>query len=126
MTDLPYEMEPKRGDPMPDGLTWAQRLCYQSVALLTARYRSGEVSADMAKREMLDIKNRYLDAVSRERYIQHCADLFRDIEYAAIMYNKERTLDAADEMRNVIYGLVRYTEEERAEHEQYRLVRGAG
>ena len=105
---------------MPDGLTWAERLCYQSVAMLTARYKAGDVTADRAQKEMRDIKNRYMDAVSRERYIQHCVDLFRDVEYAATKYNKERTLEAADEMRNVIYGLVRYTEEERAEHERER------
>ena len=65
---------------------------------------------------MRDIQNRYLDAVSSEKYIKRCADLWRDIEYAATKYNKERTLEAADEMRDVIYGRTRYTEGERAEH----------
>ena len=105
-----YENEAKRNEPMPTGLTSSQQMCYQAMALMTMRYKLGELNAEQAIAEKRQIEREYTEMSAREQYITHCSDLWANIETAAIEYNKTRTLEAADKMREVIYGSAGYAE----------------
>ena len=113
-----YELQAKRGEPMPDGLSLVEQAGYQAVANLTARYKAGAVTAEQAKAESMAIDKAVRDGLVRERYIKHTSDLWADVEYAAIQYRKEPTIEHANEVMDIIYGFLRYTEEERAAHKE--------
>lgn len=113
MQSFKYEQQAKRNEPMPDGLNFVEQLVYQSIALLTSRYRLGQLDAEQAKREMLQIKKQYEKNADRDKYIEHCAQLWIDIELTACAFNKDETIENARQMRDVIYGQKRFAEEER-------------
>lgn len=113
---FPYEQEAKRGEPMPEGLGWAEQAGYQALANLTARYRAGAISAEQARTESAEIDRAVMNGYTHERYIKHVAELYRDIEWAAMQYKDNKTIENADRMLDVIYGFLRYSEEERAAH----------
>lgn len=113
MSNFKYEMQAKRNEQMPDGLSLVDQAAYQSIAHLTSRYLLGQIDADGAKREMNIIKREYEKNQSREKYIFHCAQLWIDIELAATAFNKNETIENARQMRDIIYGQKRFAEEER-------------
>ena len=92
---------------MPAGLPASEQLAYQSIAALVARYRMGTVTADQAVKERKQIDQRYLIDAANEGYIQWTVDLRRRIEVAHSRYRKERTVEAADVLSDVIDGFVR-------------------
>lgn len=113
MTDFKYEAQAKRGEPMPDGLDWSEQGAYQAVALLTARYRLGSVTADQAKTEMGYIRKCFSKSIEQEKFIYKMAKLRLDIELALCAFNKDETLDNAKKMRDVLTGMHRLTDDER-------------
>lgn len=113
MQTFEHEAQAKRGEPMPDGLSWSEQGAYQATALLTARYKIGSLDAEQAKKEMLEIRNAYSKSVDREKYIYHVAQLWVDIELAAMQFNKDETVENARLMRDVIYGFKRLSGEQR-------------
>lgn len=111
--EFKYEQQAKHNEPMPDGLNFVEQMTYQSIALLTSRYRIGQLDAEQAKREMLAIKKQYAQNADRDKYIAHCAQLWIDIELSACAFNKDETIENARAMRDVVYGQKRFAEEER-------------
>ena len=111
-----HKMMAKRGEPMPEGLGWAEQAGYQALANLTARYRAGAISAEQARAESAEIDRAVMNGYTHERYIKHVAELYRDIEWAAMEYRDNKTIENADRMLDVIYGFLRFSEEERAKH----------
>lgn len=102
-----WENKAKRCEPMPDGLKQSEQLAYQSIALLAARYRLGGLSDEQAIKDRKKIDQRYLIDAANEGYIQWTVDLRRRIEVAHSRYRKERTVEAADRLSDVIDGFVR-------------------
>ena len=49
----PFERAAMQNDPMPEGLTGAEQILYQGLALLYSRYRSGQLSRE--KRRSLSV-----------------------------------------------------------------------
>lgn len=112
MIEFKYEDAAKRGEAMPDGLTLAEQLCFRNIAMLTMQYRAGALTAEDAQKQMMVIKREYANLASKELYVDRVARLWIDIELASMKYNKNRTLEDADEMRDILYGFRRYTKEQ--------------
>ncbi len=101
-----YENEAKSGAPMPDGLTAAEQMYYQSLALLSARYRFGGISAEDSVKEKRLIEREYLNMKGKERYVSASVMLWADVESAAIAFAKDQTIENAYKMYEAIYGCV--------------------
>lgn len=101
-----YENEAKAGAPMPEGLTAAEQMYYQSLALLTARYRYGGISAEASVKEKRLLEREYLNMKGKERYISASVMLWMDVESAATAFAKEQTMENAYKMYEAIYGCV--------------------
>lgn len=104
---FPWENKAKRCEPMPDGLKQSEQLAYQSIALLAARYRLGGLSDEQAIKDRKKIDQRYLIDAANEGYIQWTVDLRKRIEIAQSNYRRERTVEAADVLSDVLDGFVR-------------------
>ena len=104
MIEFAYERQAKANEPMPDGLSMIEQWCWQSIALLTARYRLGQISGDDAAKEMKAIKKQYNEMAAETKYIHHCSALWANVETAAMRFNNNRTIENAYEMRKAIYG----------------------
>lgn len=125
----PYESAAKRGEPMPAGLTWAEQGHYQAIAALTARYMAGAISAEQSVKEKRMIDKEAFEAMSREKYIKWTADLYIDVEFTSISTRKALNLvpeekrteaeKAAQKLLDVIYGFLRFTKEEQAQHKKF-------
>lgn len=103
---FPYENEAKSGAPMPDGLTAAEQMYYQSLALLSARYRYGGISAEDSVREKRLLEREYLNMKGKEKYISASVTLWADVEEAATAFAKDQTIENAYKMHEAIYGCV--------------------
>lgn len=104
---FPWETEAKKNAPMPPGLPQADQLAYQSIALLVGRYRMGLVSADQAVRERKEIDAAYVKATALDGYRQWTVRFHKGVQVAHSKYRKERTLENADLLSDVIDGFVR-------------------
>ena len=102
-----WEAEAKRNAPMPACLPASEQLAYQSIAALVARWRMGAVTADQARKERKQIDQRYVIDSANEGYIKWTVDFRKKIEIAHAKYRKERTIEAADLLSDVIDGFVR-------------------
>lgn len=101
-----YERQAKAGEPMPEGLTMAEQMYYQSLALLSARYRYGGISAEDSVKEKRLLEREYLNMKGKERYISASVMLWMDVESAATAFAKEQTMENAYKMYEAIYGCV--------------------
>ena len=102
-----WEMLAKCNQPMPDGLSSAEQRAFQSLALLTARYKLGGLTAEQAVKERKEIDRAYEhDAYCGKLNDWHIR-LTKNIEIAHARYRKERTIENADILSDVIDGFVR-------------------
>ena len=103
----PWEADAKRNAPMPRGLSQSEQNAYQALALLTARYRAGYISAEAAKRERAEIDRAFLVRLAGDNANTWTVELRKRIEIAHAKYRKERTIEAANLLSDVIDGFVR-------------------
>ena len=112
MTELPFEREAMRGDPMPDDLDFIDSIMYQGLSALYFRYFHGWVSQEQGKKEKGAMIYKYSIRKNAESYqkimYKWYADLRKNIEAAQNRYRKERTLEAADMLLDVLDGMVRH------------------
>lgn len=116
MTELAYERDAMANRPMPDGLDYVDAVMYQGLAYLYQRYHVGAVDREQAtaeKRKMLRWYSVQKNAKQYEdmMYRLH-ADLMKAAEGAANAYAKARTLENADRLYQVIYGILPKGEKE--------------
>lgn len=95
----------KSREPMPEGLTLTEQKAFQSIALLTERYLIGRLPAQTAKNAMHQIRVTFAVDSGTEDYTKHCVELWLNIESAAREFAKERTIEAAEKMYEVIYNI---------------------
>ena len=112
MADLTFSWERsamENGD-MPDGLPLEEQMAFQAVAHLYGRYRLKLINRETGHiekgkiRYALDLRKRQAD--TDRRLAKHHADMLRDMEGAANSYAKNRTLENADRLYQVIYGML--------------------
>lgn len=99
-----WEGAAKRNLPMPDGLSSAEQRAYQSLALLTARYKLGGLSPEQAVKERRDIDRAFMDDSGADTANKWVVGLRKRIEIAHARYRKQRTVENADILSDVIDG----------------------
>ena len=92
---------------MPEGLKASEQRAYQTLALLTARWRMGAVPTGQAQRERKEIDRQYIIDAADEALNDWHVRLRKGIELAHARYRKERTIEAADLLSDVLDGFVR-------------------
>lgn len=102
-----WEKDAKQNKPMPDGLTQSEIRAFQSLALLTARYKLGGLTAEQAVKERGDIDRAFVADSGADAANKWVVGLRKRIEIAHSRYRKERTIAAADLLSDVIDGFVR-------------------
>jgi len=106
----PYEREAMLGGEMPDGLELLDQLTFLALRSLYAQKRGGVIDRETGSREkgklryQRDILCRKLGA--KEDMAIRSARFFQDVECAANAYAKNRTLENADKLYRVVYGLL--------------------
>lgn len=108
-----WENAAKRNQPMPDGLSSAEQRAFQSLSLLTARYKLGGLTAEQAVKERKEIDRAYEHDAYCDRLNDWHIRLKKNIELAHARYRKERTIEAADLLSDVIDWFVRELNENR-------------
>lgn len=103
----PYERAAMLGDEMPDGLDLPDQLTFLCLRRLYAQKRNGIIDRATGSSEKKNLgrqRNVWMERLhAEEKLAQHCAKMFRDIEAAANAYAKERTLENADRLYQVLY-----------------------
>ncbi len=97
-----------RGEPMPDGLSLVDQVYFQGLAHLYARFHLKVIDRATGSREKGQMSYQY-DLSKRSQEFESDlakwhADLRKSIEGALSRYRKERTLEAADALADVLEG----------------------
>lgn len=94
-----------RGDPMPQGLDFAEQILYQGLALLYERYHLGHMDKETARKE----KWALIESYERIRFDAQLWASHRTMwtEVAGVMadYRKNKTIENADRCFDTLYGL---------------------
>lgn len=106
---LPFELQAKAHEPMPDGLTAAEQAAYQAISLLVFRYRQGLVTAEQSKSEMDEIRRSVMDDFKLSRGWRAIARFMTGVESASIRYAKDKSPENAEHLYRVVSGLERET-----------------
>lgn len=104
LPELPYERIAMGGGEMPQGLQYHDQLTFQALRNLYRDYNKQTITRDVAKKEKAEIL--------RERdSLKFMCDLFREnvemtkrTEAARSEYRKTRSLDAADQLCDILEG----------------------
>ena len=106
---FPWERQAMNGEEMPDGLSLEEQLAYQALAHLYGRYHMKLIDRERGRAEKGKITHTLYCREQKEsmnrRLANHYAQLLRALEGAANDYAKNRTLEAADRMYQVVYGM---------------------
>ena len=94
---------------MPEGLSPIDQAYFQGLAYLYARFRAGYLDRERGsaeKKQLLMAKSAQEQSWAfGELCLEHAVALWRDAEGAANAYARERTLEHADDLYAVVYGL---------------------
>lgn len=108
---FPWEREAMRGAEMPDGLSLEDQLAYQAVTMLYGRYRLKLVDRATGSAEKgkigYELECRKRQADIRSRLLAWHTRLTKNIEGAINTYRKERTIENADRLVDIIDGFLR-------------------
>ena len=106
----PYEEAAMRGESMPDGLSLPEQMHFQALRLLYKNLFSGAISRDTAVTEKRKMDHPLDAEINRRKWedimYRFHSDLMKNMESAANAYAKNRTIENADKMYEVIYGMI--------------------
>lgn len=100
--EMPYEKQAMNGDPLPIGLEYPDQILYLGLRLLYKSYRMGFVSREQATEEKRLLLTEYDKALYRHSMGQHWVDLVKRIEVFTWRYRKNKTIENADLLLDVI------------------------
>ena len=93
-----------------DGLTYYEWLLWYELRDIYSDWKNKTSTEEALKARKQDAVSRYdkLRRIERTHSedMRRVADLFKAIEAVGISYRKERTLENADRLMNVVYGLL--------------------
>lgn len=105
----PFERAAMQNDPMPEGLTGAEQILYQGLALLYSRYRSGQLSREQGRREKAQLVRRFEQQqfqcktweqmAKRWSALEPCVSRFR------VAKTEQEAIKAARAVIETIYGV---------------------
>lgn len=90
---------------MPDGLNAAEQLYFLTMRAITAEWRAKRISGETARKEGLEARRAFDGNAFAMKCSQHSAELWKNIEMAAMRFTKEHTIEAADFFFQTVYGL---------------------
>ena len=105
MKELEYERIAMSGGEMPDNLDSSDQLMFLKLRLLYDSYRKGVLSREQATKEKAKIVREYeLDCAMHKLGVRWVT-MIGETENARIEYRKNRTIEAADKLLEVIEGI---------------------
>lgn len=108
---FPWERKAQAGEEMPDSLSLEEQLAYQALALLYARFRLKQIDRATGSAEKgkigYELEHRTRQADMRHRLLEWHTKLTKDIEAAANAYRKNRTIENADRLVDILDGFLR-------------------
>lgn len=108
---FPYEEVAYRGDPMPEGLCVVDQFTFLSLRHLYAQVRNGSITYQQAALEKGKLAYQNDLELRTAKSAQDLHDfqfiLRKNTEAASVRYRKNRTLENADLLVDVIDGLAR-------------------
>lgn len=105
MKELEYERIAMAGGEMPDNMDSSDQLMFLKLRLLYNSYRKGILSREQATKEKTKIVREYeLDCAMHKLGIRWVT-MIGETEKARIEYRKNRTIEAADKLLEVIEGI---------------------
>lgn len=103
MTELPFEREAMKGEPMPEGLDFADVQMFQALSSLYRRYYKKEMSREAAAKEKKDLIYAYEDLKRSVEMFKKVAQLWPRAEVSAITFRKNPTLENGVKFYNAVY-----------------------
>ena len=105
---LEFEQDAMRGDALPDELAFYDQAAYTSLRNLYWLHRRNGITREAAAKEkLLIIREREQmcrKEESRKKQALHTAEMWKSIEAACIAYQKERTMEHADQLVRAVEG----------------------
>ena len=96
-----------RNGEMPDGLSWAEQHVFVSLRCLYWQYKWGNLQRDIASREKKRILKKSEEIAFGEKNLKYWTEQIRKTELAKAAYRKDRTIENADALVDVLDGLKR-------------------
>ena len=95
---------------LPNGvMRLPERLLYQTVKCISQAYKTAQIDAQTASKQKADAISDYradkTEYENGQNSMRRMAMLYKDIELATTAYRKNRTLENADKMLEVLYGI---------------------
>ena len=104
MPEIPFERQAMKNEPMPEGLSGAEQILYQGLALLYQRYRSGYIDNGYAKREKKELLAAYEAAKFDLGMWEQGRKRMERIVGPVADYWMNPTMEKANEIIDLIYG----------------------
>ena len=101
---LPWEKDAMAGLEMPDGLSYPEQILYLGLRMLYRQYYQKAIDRDTATKEKKKLLDEYRCYQYREEMGNHWVEIIRLTDLARCDYKKNRTLENADRLIEIIEG----------------------
>ena len=101
---LPWERDAMAGLEMPDGLSYPDQILYLSLRMLYAQYFKKVIDRETATKEKKKLLDEYRCYQYREEMGNHWVEIIRLTDLARCDYKKNRTIENADRLVEIIEG----------------------
>ena len=101
---LPWEKDAMAGLEMPNGLSYPDQILYLELRMLYAQYFKKVIDRETATKEKKKLLDEYRCYQYREEMGNHWVEIIRLTDLARCDYKKNRTLENADRMVEIIAG----------------------
>lgn len=101
---LPWEKDAMAGLEMPDGLSYPDQILYLSLRMLYAQYFKKLIDRETATKEKKKLLDEYRVYQYREEMGKQWVGVIRLTDLARCDYKKNRTLENADRLIEIIEG----------------------
>ena len=101
---LPWEKDAMAGLEMPDGLSYPDQILYLSLRMLYRQYFQKAIDRETATKEKKKLLDEYRCYQYREEMGNHWVEIIRLTDLARCDYKKNRTLENADRLVEIIEG----------------------
>lgn len=101
---LPWEKDAMAGLEMPDGLSYPDQILYLSLRMLYRQYYQKAIDRETATKEKKKLLDEYRCYQYREEMGNHWVEIIRLTDLARCDYKKNRTLENADRLVEIIEG----------------------
>ena len=101
---LPWEKDAMAGLEMPDGLSYPDQILYLELRMLYHQYYQKVIDRETATKEKKKLLDEYRVYKFREEMGNHWVEVIRLTDLARCDYKKNRTLENADRLVEIIEG----------------------